>query len=219
MVHATGITSCFQGACRLTGAYLTIALLALFVGIVTGIFQAFSTAGVNMYGGLTPVVKSYYHGLSLHGVMNALVWPTFFICGFLPYIMTRALDTPLAHRALAWTTLALMTGGLILAGVPLVRNDATVMFTFYPPLKAHWAFYVGLTVVVVGTWLVTLNLALTLRAGRAGHPGQRAPLAAFMAMITFAMWTIASLGIAAEMLFLLIPWSLGLVSGTDALLA
>src|SRR4029453_10972480 len=120
MVHATGITSCFQGACRLTGAYLTIALLALFVGVVTGIFQAFSTAGVNLYGGLTPVVKSYYHGLSLHGVMNALVWTTFFICGFLQYIMTRALEMPLAKQGLARMTFVLMTGGLGLAGIPLL---------------------------------------------------------------------------------------------------
>src|SRR5207237_1932198 len=32
-----------------------------------------------------------------------------------------------------------------------------------PAAAAHWAFYVGLTLVVVGTWLVTLNLALTWR--------------------------------------------------------
>src|SRR3989304_958019 len=40
-----------------------------------------------------------------------------------------------------------------------------------------------------------------------------------MALVRFVMWTIASLGLAAEMLFLLIPWSLGLLGGTDALLA
>ena len=218
MAHAA-IAPDFTTECRLTGAYLTIALLALFVGVITGLLQAFSTAGVNMYGGLTPVVQSYYHGLSLHGVMNALVWPTFFICGFVQYIMTRALDRPLANRGLAYATLALMISGLVLAGVPLVRNDATVMFTFYPPLKAHWAFYVGLTLVVVGTWLVMLNLVLTYRAWRQRYPHVRTPLAAFMSLITFAMWSIASLGLAAEMLCLLIPWSLGWVSGTDPLLA
>ena len=41
-----------------------------------------------------------------------------------------------------------MTGGLVLAAIPLLGNAASVMFTFYPPLKAHWAFYVGLTLVV-----------------------------------------------------------------------
>jgi cytochrome c oxidase subunit 1 len=40
-----------------------------------------------------------------------------------------------------------------------------------------------------------------------------------MALVTFTMWTLASLGLAAQMLFMMIPWSLGLVSGTDALLA
>jgi cytochrome c oxidase subunit 1 len=93
----------------------------------------------------------------------------------------------------------------MLAEVPLVRNDATVMFTFYPPLKAHWAFYVGLTLVVVGTWLVTLNLGLTYRAWRRQHPDVRTPLAACMSLVTFAMWSIASLGLAVEMLFMLIP--------------
>jgi cytochrome c oxidase subunit 1 len=131
----------------------------------------------------------------------------------------RALGMPLASRPLAWATFWLMTGGLVLAAVPLVGNAATVLFTFYPPMQAHWAFYVGLTLVVVGTWLVTLNLVLTYHAWRAKNPGTRTPLAAFMALVTFVMWTIASLGLAAEMLFMLIPWSLGLLGGTDALLA
>lgn len=204
---------------RLTGAYLTVALVALFGGVLTGLFQALEHAGLDLYPRLGPVIRSYYHGLSLHGVLNVLVYTTFFICGFLPFLTTRALGMPLASRPLAWGTFWLMTGGLVLAAVPLVGNAATVLFTFYPPMRAHWAFYVGLTLVVVGTWLVTLNLVLTYRAWRAKNPGTRTPLAAFMSLVTFAMWTIASLGLAAEMLFLLIPWSLGLLGGTDALLA
>jgi cytochrome c oxidase subunit 1 len=204
---------------RLTGAYLIVALVALFGGVVTGLFQALEHAGVNLYPTLSPVIKSYYHGLSLHGVLNVLVWTTFFICGFLQFITARALATPLASLRLGWATFWLMTGGLILAAIPLLGNAATVMFTFYPPMRAHWAFYIGLTVVVVGTWLVTLNLVLTYRAWRARNPAARTPLAAFMSLVTFVMWTIASLGLAAEMLFMLIPWSLGLTRGTDALLA
>jgi len=204
---------------RLTLAYLTVALIALLGGVLTGLAQALEHAGINVYPALTPAVQSYYHGLTLHGVLNVLVWTTFFICGFLPYIAVEALGVPPAARALGWPTFWLMTGGLVLAAIPLVGNAATVMFTFYPPLKAHWAFYVGLTLVVVGTWLVTLQLALTWRAWRRANPAQRTPLPAFMAVATFAMWTLASLGLAAEMLFMLIPWSLGLVGGTDALMA
>jgi cytochrome c oxidase subunit 1 len=204
---------------HLAAANLIVSLVALFGGVTTGLFQALEYAGVDLYTSLAPVIRSYYHSLSVHGVLNVLVFTTFFICGFLPFIFSRSLGAPLASAGLGWLTFGIMVAGLVLAGIPLVGNAATVMFTFYPPLKAHWAFYVGLTLVVVGTWLVTLNLILSWRAWRAGHPGVRTPLAAFMSLVTFAMWTIASAGLAAEMLFLLIPWSLGLVSGTDALLA
>ncbi|MBI4562755.1 MAG: b(o/a)3-type cytochrome-c oxidase subunit 1 [Candidatus Rokubacteria bacterium] len=204
---------------RLTAAYLTVALVALFGGVVTGLFQALEHAGLNLYPRLAPVVQSYYHSLSLHGVLNVLVWTTFFICGLLQLLTARALGMPLERRGLAWLTFWLMTGGLVLAAIPLLGNAATVLFTFYPPMRAHWAFYLGLTLVVVGTWMVTLNLVLTYRAWRRRNPDTRTPLAAFMSLVTFVMWTIASLGIAAEMLFMLIPWSLGLISGTDALLA
>jgi cytochrome c oxidase subunit 1 len=204
---------------RLTAASLVVALVSLFIGVVLGLFQALEHAGVDLYPWLLPVINSYYHGLSLHGVLNVLVFTTFFIVGFLQFITARALNTPLFSRPLGWATFWVMTGGLVLAAIPLLGNAATVLFTFYPPMKAHWAFYVGLTLVVVGTWLVTLNLALTYRAWRARNPETRTPLAAFMSLVTFVMWTIASLGLAAEMLFMLIPWSLGLIAGTDALLA
>jgi cytochrome c oxidase subunit 1 len=148
MAHAADHTRTFGPERRLTGAYLIIALVALFVGVVTGLLQALSHAGINLYPQLTPVVASYYQGLTVHGVMNALVWTTFFICGFLQFIATRAMERPLASRGLAWATYGLMAGGLVLAAVPLLGNAATVMFTFYPPLQAHWAFYVGLTLVV-----------------------------------------------------------------------
>jgi cytochrome c oxidase subunit 1 len=204
---------------RLTAAYLVVALVALFGGVVLGLFQALEHAGVDLYPQLLPVIKSYYHSLSLHGVLNVLVFTTFFISGFLQFITARALNTPLWSRSLAWATFWLMTGGLVLAAIPLLGNAATVLFTFYPPMQAHWAFYLGLTLVVVGTWLVTLNLALMYRAWRARNPEAWTPLPAFMSLVTFVMWTMASLGLAAEMLFLLIPWSLGLMAGTDALLA
>jgi cytochrome c oxidase subunit I len=204
---------------RLTAAYLIIALFALFVGVVTGFLQALEHAGINLYPKVTPLIQSYYHGLSLHGVMNVLVWTTFFISGFLTLATVHALKTPLQSTALGWAAFGLMTAGLVVTAVPLLGNQATVLFTFYPPMKAHAAFYVGLTLVVAATWLVALSLFRTYRVWRSKNPGEWTPLAAFMALITFAMWTIASLGIAAEMLFLLIPWSLDWLPGTDALLA
>jgi cytochrome c oxidase subunit 1 len=209
----------FTAENRLTAAYLIVALIALFVGVVTGFLQALEHAGINLYPKVAPLIQSYYHGLSLHGVMNVLVWTTFFISGFLTFATVYALKTPLQSIALGWAAFALMTAGLVVTAIPLLGNQATVLFTFYPPMKAHVAFYLGLTLVVAATWLVALSLFRTYRVWRGKHPGEWTPLAAFMALITFAMWTIASLGIAAEMLFLLIPWALDWLPGTDALLA
>ena len=203
---------------RLTGAHMLVANVALLGGIVTGLLQGLEHAGVE-FPASEYFLRSYYHSVSLHGVLNVLVWTTFFIAGFLPFISARAYAMPLASPRLGWLTFWLMLAGLLVAAVPLAGNAATVMFTFYAPLQAHWAFYVGLTLVVVGTWLITLRLALSQRAWRAGHPGARTPLAAFMSLVTMAMWTLASVGLAASMLFMLIPWSLGLVAGTDPLLA
>ena len=203
---------------RLTGAHLLVAHVALLGGIVTGLLQGLEPAGFE-FPASPYLLQSYYHSVSVHGVLNVLVWTTFFICGFLPFISARAYGMPLVSPGLGWFTFWLMLAGLVLAAIPLVGNAATVMFTFYPPLKTHWAFYIGLTLVVAGTWLITLRLALSHRAWRAQHAGARTPLAAFMSLVTLAMWTLASVGLAAEMLFMLIPWSLGLVRGTDPLLA
>jgi len=203
---------------RLTGAHMLVANVALLGGIVTGLLQGLEHAGVE-FPASEYFLQSYYHSVSMHGVLNVLVWTTFFIAGFLPFISARAYAMPLASPRLGWLTFWLMLAGLLIAAVPLAGNAATVMFTFYAPLQAHWAFYVGLTLVVVGTWLITLRLALSQRQWRAGHPDARTPLAAFMSLVTMTMWTLASVGLAASMLLLLIPWSLGLVAGTDPLLA
>ncbi|HEY7204409.1 MAG TPA: cbb3-type cytochrome c oxidase subunit I [Methylomirabilota bacterium] len=203
---------------RLTAAHLLVANIALLGGILTGFLQGLEHAGFE-FPASEYLLRSYYHSVSLHGVLNVLVWTTFFICGFLPFISAQAYGMPLVGLRLGWITFWVMTAGLVIAAVPLVGNAATVMFTFYAPLKAHWAFYIGLTLVVVGTWLITWRLALGQRHWAAQHPGMRTPLPAFMSLVTMTMWTLASVGLAASMLFLLIPWSLGLVAGTDPLLA
>ena len=102
-----------------------------------------------------------------------------------------------------------MVGGLLLAAIPLLGNAASVMFTFYPPLEERTrVFYVGLTLgrrrhlagdAEPGLHAARLARPRTSRAsGRHSRPSWR--------WSPFAMWSIASLGIAAEMLFLLIPW-------------
>ncbi|NWG21823.1 MAG: b(o/a)3-type cytochrome-c oxidase subunit 1 [Chloroflexi bacterium] len=205
---------------RLTGLNLLVAFIALALGGLFGVMQALQYNGIDLYKPIAPVLRGgYYQGLALHGVLNVLVFTTFFIIGWLTFTTTRSFGIPLASRTLGWVTFGVMTGGLLIAALPLLLNNATVMFTFYPPLKADPFFYIGLTLVVVGTWLLLANQVMTLRQWRAANPGVRIPLAAFMSIVTMTMWVICTFGVATEMLFLLIPWSLGLVQGTDPVLA
>lgn len=204
---------------RITGWNIGISIGALTVGLALGVLQGLEHAGLDLYPFLTPILKSYYQGLTIHGVLNALVWTTFFICGFFTFATVRSLNRPLRYPWLSTAALIVMVVGLLMTGVPLLGNAASVLYTFYPPLQAHWAFYVGLTLVVVGSWMVGYSLFFTYGAWRRENPGVRTPFIALGCLITMAMWQLATLGVAAEILFLLIPWSFGWVAGTDPLLA
>jgi cytochrome c oxidase subunit 1 len=94
-----------------------------------------------------------------------------------------------------------------------------VLYTFYPPLKAHPAFYIGLTLLVVGSWGWALVMLRALGLWRRAHPGRRIPLSVYGYAATIIVWLLATVGVAAEMLLLLIPWSLGWTATIDPVLA
>ncbi len=203
---------------RIAGTSIAIATAALAVGISLGVMQGLEHVGINLYQYVEPWVASYYHGLTMHGVLNALVWTTFFIVGFFTFALVRSLERPLRYPKLSMLSLIVMIFGLLMAAVPMLTNNATVLYTFYPPLQADWTFYMGLTLVVVGSWMAGYGFFFTLHAWRKEHPGENQPFIALTICITMAMWQLATLGVAAEILFLLLPWSLGWVPGTDPLL-
>ena len=200
---------------RFIAGHVYVAVLALTVGSLFGPLQSFEYSGIDLYGLLDPVIKSYYQGLSLHGVLNALVWTTFFIVGFTTLAVIKGLGRPLSHPKLNLAGFWVMVAGLLMAAVPLLTNTATVLYTFYAPLKANWAFYLGLVLVVVGSWISGWGFMLTLAAWRKDHPGERSPFIAMAGVVNAAMWQVATLGVAVSILTMLLPWTLGLTDGTD----
>ncbi|MCB9137832.1 MAG: cbb3-type cytochrome c oxidase subunit I [Caldilineaceae bacterium] len=203
---------------RIAGTSIFIAASALLIGVTLGVMQGLEHVGINLYVYVQPWVASYYHGLTMHGVLNALVWTTFFIVGFFTFAIVRSLNRPLRWPRLNVLALIVMVFGLLLAAIPMLSNNATVLYTFYPPMKADWTFYMGLTLVVVGSWMAGWGFYATLIAWRKEHPGQNQPFIALTISITMALWQLCTLGVASEILFLLLPWSLGWVPGTDPLL-
>ncbi len=204
---------------RFIGWHLLVAIVALLVGSIFGPLQAFEFSGLDLYPYLEPIIQSYYQGLTLHGVLNALVWTTFFIVGFTVLTTIKGLRRPLLYPKLNWAGFITMVAGLVLAAVPILANAATVLYTFYPPLQASWAFYLGLTLVVVGSWIEGYGFFLTYRVWRRDNPAVRSPFIAFGGVVNMAMWQIATLGVAVEILTMLLPWSLGLIDATDPELA
>lgn len=207
----------------LIGAHIGIAFVALLIGILLGPAQTFrrSPEFQRMWEDMTgsafsiPVFSYYYQALTLHGVLNALVFTTFFIMGISMFVTQRSLNRPLKSMPMAWTSFGMMLVGLVLAGFAILTGQANVLYTAYLPMKAHWAFYLGLVLVVVGSWVGALNVALTYNDWRKDHPGERVPLAVYGLLCNFIMWFTATLGVAIEILFMSLPLSLGLITTTD----
>ena len=202
---------------RVTFAFMITGLSALLLGALLGPLQAMNYAGVNLYE-YVPFLQSYYQGLTLHGVLNALVFTTYFNAAILLYLPARELDVRL-NLPFVWAAYGVMTGGLALAAAAIVTNTSTVMYTFYPPLSGHWAFYVGLALVIVASLMVAFETVRLRVVWRRANPGRVTPIVAYMAVVTQLMWALAAIGIVVEVVFLLIPWSLGLTQGVDPQLA
>ena len=202
---------------RLAGLNVLVGVLALSIGALLGVFQGLEHAKVlNIYPWLNPVIKTYYQGLTLHGALNAVVWTTFFICGFFTFSFVRSINRPLKYPWMSTVGFVVMVVGLVTAAVPMLTNNASVLYTFYPPMLADWSFYVGLVLLVGGSWIVGYSMYFTYYAWRKENPDARTPFIALTATITMVLWQIATLGVAAEILFQLLPNALAPVLGFTA---
>src|SRR5688500_17322353 len=129
---------------------LGIPLALLSIGIYHGLMQTIYRSGVIHESNFAKL--DYYQGLTLHGVINALVLTTFFAVAFgyatVVFYLRRE-----PNKTLAWTSFWLMVIGTALASWAMLAGKASVLYTFYPPLKAHPFFYLGAALLIVGSWL------------------------------------------------------------------
>ena len=198
-------------------AHVGIAVGALLIGAVAGLLQVVERAGwVQLPGGI-----NYYQMLTVHGVLLALVFTTFFIFAYLYAGLARTLDGQLiqSSRTLAWIGYGMMTLGTVLALVHILTNDASVLYTFYPPLHAAPWFYVGLALLVVGSWLASVVVILNYIRWRKKNKGEHSPLFAYMALAIVILWLHASLFVAIEVVVQLIPWAFGWVDRVNVSLS
>ena len=200
----------------LAGANIAVAVIAFAVAAAMAMMQALSRANLDL-----PFrsANMYYLSVTAHGTLMALVFTTFFIMGFGYLVALRTLTEVLPLKRTAWIAFWVCVAGTLAATAMILSGKATVLYTFYPPLRAHPAFYIGLTLLVVGSWGWSLVMLYSVRLWRRANPGRLIPLAMYGYAATIIVWVLATVGVAAEMLFQLIPWSLGWWDRIDPVLA
>jgi cytochrome c oxidase subunit 1 len=200
---------------KLAGANFAVAIASFGVAAVLGLIQAMTIAGIEL-----PGVDSdfFYLSVTAHGVLMALVFTTFFIMG-LGYLVTKEQLGFLVGEKTGWFAFWLALTGTIAAAVVILAGKATVLYTFYPPLEASPVFYIGATLLIVGSWIWGGILIASLRSWKKQKPGTAAPLSVHGMVATVIVWYLATAGLAAEVLGMLIPWSLGLVDKIDPVIA
>ena len=201
-----------RNAERLCLAHFWVAFGAFLFACVLGAWQMWVRSPLGAKIG-TP--GDYFMSVTAHGVSMAYVLTTFFIMGFGYFVAVTALNRPLPGWIWAWGAFWMGILGVVLALISIGSGHASVLFTFYPPLTANVWFYIGLVLVVAASWVWCALMLVAMHAWKVDNPGRPVPLAMFATVANAVMWLWTTVGVAAELLFQVIPASLGLVQTID----
>ncbi len=159
--------------------------------------------------------ENYFVSVTAHGASMAYVLTTFFIMGFGYFVAETALGRELPGVRWAWLGYALGVIGTLLAVATVISGRATVLFTFYPPLTASPFFYIGLVLVVAASWIWCAIMILAMTQWKRANPGLPVPLSMFATVANAVMWLWTTVGVAAELLFQVIPAAFGWTDTVD----
>jgi len=123
------------------------------------------------------------------------------------------------NETLGWLSFGLMTVGTVLASWAMISGKASVLYTFYPPLKGHPFFYLGTALLIVGSWIPLFDWARMYVQWKKQNPATKTPLAVLGTLINFTIWFVCTLAVAYEVLVLLLPWAMGWTPGVNVTLA
>jgi len=201
---------------KLILAHFWLAFAVFGVALVLGAWQMFIRSPLHTW--LTNP-EWYYRSLTAHGTVMGYVFPTLVAMGFGYAITESALEQRLVGVRWAWAGFWLVVIGAIMAMVPVALGRASVLYTFYPPLIGSPFYYIGVVLVVVGSWIWVALMSVNLHVWRRAHPGAPVPLAMFANVAGSYLWAWTAVGAALELLLQIIPVALGLRSTIDAGLA
>jgi cytochrome c oxidase subunit I len=201
---------------RLVLAHFWVAFVAFAAAIVLGEWQMYARSPLAAW---IDNPEHYYRSVTAHGTVMAYVLPTLVAMGFGYAISELALKRPLVGMRWAWGGFWLVIVGTVMASIPMALGRASVLYTFYPPMIASPLYYIGVVLVVVGSWIWVALMSVNLRAWRRENPGATVPLAMFGNVAGAYLWAWTSVGAALEILLLILPVALGIKDTIDAGLA
>ena len=200
------------GVGRLTLAHLWVAIAAFTLACVLGVWQMWARSPIEAPA---HTAQNYFRSVTLHGVSMAYVLTTFFIMGFGYFVAETALKRPLPARGLAWAAFWMGVVGTLMAVLSILSGNASVLYTFYPPMTATVWFYIGLVLVVAGSWIWCGIMIAAMAQWKRANPDMAVPLAMFATVANAVMWLWTTLGVSAELIFQVIPAALGWVDTVD----
>lgn len=201
---------------KLSKSYLSVSFIALLLGGLFGLLQGLNRAGLLEL----PTWLNYYQVLTAHGLLLVVIFSAFFVVGYFYAGMSHTLGGLLPKvRNMSWIGFWLGMIGLAMVVVMVLANEASVMYTFYPPMAAHPVFYFGLVFVVLGLWMNCFGAFIQVANWRKAHKGQHLPILSFFATGVFVLILGATAFVAVEVLFMIIPWTLGWVDTINVMVA
>ena len=201
---------------RLVLAHFWVAFIAFFAAILLGEWQMFVRSP------LSPWVNNpehYYRSVTAHGTVMGYVLPTLVAMGFGYAITELALKRPLIGLRWAWAGFWLVIAGTLMAALTTASGKSSVLYTFYPPMIGSVFYYLGVVLVVVGSWVWVALMSVNLRAWKKANPGATMLLAMFGNVAGAYLWAWTSVGAAVEILVLILPAALGLTDTINVGLA
>ena len=161
---------------------------------------------------------AYYASVTLHGTAMAYVVTTFFTMGFGYAVTVTSLGRPIRGMAAAWIGFAICLLGTIMAVVAILSGQASVLYTFYPPLLASAWYYGGAFLLIGGSMIWVVLMIINMSSWKRDNPGRPVPLAMFAITATAILWAWAASGVLLELAGILLPRAFGWTDLIDAAL-
>ncbi|RFU47044.1 b(o/a)3-type cytochrome-c oxidase subunit 1 [Paraburkholderia sp. DHOC27] len=198
---------------RLVLAHFWLAFIAFLLALFMGAWQMLVRSPLHPWVGDPEL---YYRSVTAHGTVMAYVLPTLVAMGFGYAIVELALRQPLVGLKWAWAAFFVLAVGAVVAMIPVSMGQASVLFTFYPPMIGSPLYYLGVVLVVVGSWIWVALMHVNLRVWKRANVDKPVPLAMFANVAGAYLWAWTAIGAALEILLQILPVAFGWAHTIDA---